>query len=121
MLAQFTHCCHTFGANKPMDVRIGNVVAKAYVHDGNLKEFDFRFTRAADSVMFEIHQYPTYERDSGEKEIVFFHTGTVRDVCNAFAKTFVQLYKDRDTDEFEFNWRQPFPFAEYEEFRKRMK
>ena len=84
------------------------------------EEFDFRFTRDADSVMFEIHQYPTDERDSGEKEIVFFHTGKVRDVCNAFAKTFVQLYKDRDTDEFEFNWRQPFPYREFEEFKKRV-
>ena len=38
----------------------------------------------------------------------------------AFAVTFDQLYDDRDTDEFEFNWRQPFPFKEFEEFKKRI-
>ena len=36
----------------------------------------------------------------------------------AFAATFDQLYDARDTDEFEFNWRQPFPFAEYEDFKR---
>ena len=32
----------------------------------------------------------------------------------------VQLYEDRDTDEFEFNWRQPFPYKEFEDFKKRI-
>ncbi len=30
---------------------------------------------------------------------------------------FIQLYEDRETDEFEFNWRQPFPHEEFEKFR----
>jgi hypothetical protein len=46
------------------------------------------------------------------------HEGTVGVICATFAETFDQLYQDRDTDEFEFNWRQPFPYREYEEFRK---
>jgi len=84
------------------------------------EEFDFRFVRNGENVTIEIYQYPTDERDSEERELVFSHHGTVRDVCTAFAATFEQLYADRDTDEFEFNWRQPFPFAEYEQFKKRM-
>ena len=84
------------------------------------EEFDFRFVRNGTEVSLEIYQYPTDERDASEKEMVFSHTGTVSEVCKAFAETFDQLYEDRNTDEFEFNWRQPFPYREFEEFKKRM-
>ena len=83
------------------------------------EEFDFRFLRNGEKLTLEIYQYPTEDRDSGERELVFSHEGTVGVVCNAFAKTFEQLYADRETDEFEFNWRQPFPYREYDEFRQR--
>ena len=83
------------------------------------EEFDFRFIRDGDSVTLKIYQYPTDERDSAERQLVFSHEGNVGVICNAFAATFEQLYEDRDTDEFEFNWGQPFPYAEYEEFKKR--
>ena len=85
------------------------------------EEFDFRFVRSDGDVAIEIWQYPTDERDSTERELVFSHKGPGGEVCAAFAATFEQLYEDRDTDEFEFNWRQPFPFREYEQFKKRMK
>lgn len=81
------------------------------------EEFDFRFVRSGDQLTLEIYQYPTDERDSSEKELVFSHTGTTSNVCKAFGETFEQLYDDRDTDEFEFNWRQPFPKSEFERFR----
>ncbi len=83
------------------------------------EEFDFRFVRNSETILLEIYQYPTDKRDSDERELVFSHEGTVGSIWNAFAETFEQLYEDRDTDEFEFNWRQPFPHAEYEEFKKR--
>lgn len=84
------------------------------------EEFDFRFMRRGDDLTLEIYQYPTDERETSERELVFSHRGRVREVCEAFAVTFEQLYTDRETDEFEFNWRQPFPYREYEEFRKRI-
>lgn len=84
------------------------------------EEFDFRFLREGEKLTLEIYQYPTDERDSTERELVFSHNGRVANVCSAFGETFDQLYADRDTDEFEFNWRQPFPYTEYEEFRKGM-
>jgi len=80
------------------------------------EEFDFRFVREGDGVLIEIYQYPTEVREPGERELVFSHRGSVREVCEAFFETFTQLYEDRETDEFQFNWRQPFPFAEYEKF-----
>jgi hypothetical protein len=85
------------------------------------EEFDFRFLRSDDGqLLFEVYQYPTDEREATERELVFFHAGAVSEVCAAFAETFDQLYADRETDEFEFNWRQPFPMREYEAFRARV-
>lgn len=84
------------------------------------EEFDFHFVRDGRKLTIEIYQYPTDERDASERELVFAHHGTVREVCDAFATTFEQLYADRETDEFEFNWRQPFPFSEYEDFRQKI-
>jgi len=84
------------------------------------EEFDFHFVRNGDDLVLEIYQYPTEKRDESEKELVFSHTGTVKEVCSAFAETFEQLYEDRNTDEFEFNWRQPFPYKEFEEFKRRI-
>jgi hypothetical protein len=81
------------------------------------EEFDFRFVRNGDDLLLEIYQYPTDERDAAERELVFSHNGTVAEVVAAFAETFNQLYEDRDTDEFEFNWRQPFPYNEFEAFK----
>ena len=85
------------------------------------EEFDLRFVRDGEKLLLEIYQYPTDEREAGDRELVFMHRGTVGAVCGAFAETFEQLYEDRDTDEFEFNWRQPFPFAEYEKFKAKIK
>lgn len=81
------------------------------------EEFDFRFVRDADKLSIEIYQYPTDERDASERELVYSHDGTVAGVVRAFADTFEQLYEDRETDEFEFNWRQPFPYEEFGEFK----
>ena len=82
------------------------------------EEFDFHFLRNGTKLTLEIYQYPSDERDTAEKQLVFSHVGTVGVVVSAFATTFAQLYEDRDTDEFEFNWRQPFPLVEYERFKR---
>ncbi|MGQ0541328.1 MAG: hypothetical protein ACT4O9_05680 [Blastocatellia bacterium] len=81
------------------------------------EEFDFKFARTGDDLVVEIYQYPTDERDAAERQLVFSHADKVNKVIAAFAETFDQLFEDRNTDEFEFNWRQPFPYAEFEEFK----
>ena len=87
----------------------------------NPEEFDFHFARQGENVTLEIYQYPSERRKSAESERVFSHRGTIRDVCRAFYETFAQLYEDRDTDEFEFNWRQSFPFEAFAEFESKIK
>ncbi len=81
------------------------------------EEFDFRFVRRRENLTLEIYQYPSEKRKQENRELVFAHEGNVKDVCAAFAETFGQLYEDRDTDEFEFNWRQPFPYEAFENFK----
>ncbi len=85
------------------------------------EEFDFRFVRTGgENLTLEIYQYPGDTRRASDREKVFTHSGNLRDVARAFHETFTQLYTDKDTDEFEFNWRQPFPLAEFEEFKKKI-
>ncbi|MBX3265800.1 MAG: hypothetical protein KF831_03760 [Acidobacteria bacterium] len=83
------------------------------------EEFDFHFVRNGDELTIEIYQYPTDERDAATRELVYSHTGPIAEIVRAFGETFARLYEDRETDEFEFNWRQPFPYREYEEFKAR--
>jgi len=87
----------------------------------NPEEFDFRFVRDGENLLLEIYQYPTDSRMGAEREQVFCHRGQTFDVCRAFYETFAQLYEDKETDEFEFNWRQSFPLAEFERFGKALK
>jgi hypothetical protein len=96
-----------------------NSAANEYVLKWNRdpEAFDFRFVRNGNDLLVEIYQYPTDDRDANERELVFAHNGRVDDIVKSFSETFEQLYEDRDTDEFEFNWRQPFPFAEFERFQ----
>jgi len=82
--------------------------------------YDFNFLRQDGKVALQIYEYPTDDRDPLQKELVFKYNGDIRELCRSFAATFEQLYQDRDTDEFEFNWRQPFPLREFEEFKKRV-
>ncbi len=99
-----------------------NFGQKEYVLHWNREpeEFDFRFVRDSKNLTLEIYQYPSEARRQENRELVFTHAGEVKDVCAAFAETFSQLYEDRNTDEFEFNWRQPFPFTEFEQFKNKM-
>lgn len=86
----------------------------------NPEEFDFRFVKSGENLLLEIYQFPTEKRESENRELVYSHQGNVREVCESFYETFAQLYEDCDTDEFEFNWRQPFPFAEFENFKSKL-
>ena len=87
----------------------------------NPEEFDFRFVRSGENVRLEIYQFPTEVREAVNRELVYSHEGNNKDVCASFYETFAQLYADRETDEFEFNWRQPFPFEDYAKFESKLK
>jgi len=120
------HAPHEFALSELMKILASLADRKTAQNEYVLKwnrdpeEFDFRFVRDGGNLLIEIYQFPTDERDASERELVFAHTGAVAEVIAAFAETFDQLYADRETDEFEFNWRQPFPYREFEEFKGRL-
>lgn len=87
----------------------------------NPEEFDFRFVRNDEDLLLEIYQYPSETRETSERERIFAHSGKIRDVCGAFYETFAQLCADKNTDEFEFNWRQSFPLAEFHKFEETLR
>ena len=117
------HAPHEFALPELMRILTSlsdaNMAENEYVLKWNRdpEEFDFRFVRDGENIVIQIFQYPTDERQQSEREMVFTHTGPSADVVRAFGTTFDQLYADRETDEFEFNWRQPFPHGEYEIFK----
>ncbi len=82
----------------------------------NPEAYNLFFSRSGPTVHFQVVEYPTFDHLQTEGELVFSHHGRVPDFCRAFHQTFAQLYADKDTDEFEFNWRQPFPYEEYAHF-----
>jgi hypothetical protein len=120
------HAPHNLALSQLMQILTSLLNAQSEQNEYILKwnrdpeEFDFRFVQTDGNLLLEVYQYPTDEREVAERELVFAHTGAVDQVCDAFAETFDQLYQDRETDEFEFNWRQPFPYQEYEAFRARV-
>lgn len=87
----------------------------------NPEEYKLFFATADETIFFQVVEYPPSEDLKYEGEIVFSYHGNLKDFCRSFYETFAQLYEDRETDEFEFNWRQPFPFEEFAEFERRVK
>jgi hypothetical protein len=83
------------------------------------EEFDFWLSRKNGRIKIEIWQYATGRRLGAERETVFRHEGDALEVARAFYETFEQMYRDRDTDDFEQNWRQPFPLDAFERFKKK--
>ncbi len=87
----------------------------------NPEAYNLFFTRSGETIFFQVVEYPTFNRLETEGEIVFSYYGNAKEFCQSFYETFAQLYEDRDTDEFESNWHQPFPFSEFENFESNLK
>ena len=87
----------------------------------NPEEYKLFFSKHETGVFFQVVEQPPSDDPQNEGEIVFPYHGNAKNFCESFYETFAQLYEDRETDEFEFNWRQPFPFEEFEKFKSKLK
>jgi len=87
----------------------------------NPEEYKLFFRKHEETVFFQVVEYPPSGDAENEGEIVFSYHGDAKNFCRSFYETFAQLYEDRETDEFEFNWRQPFPFEEFAKFESKVK
>lgn len=84
----------------------------------NPEAYDFHFKRQNDDVEMKVVEFPTFNRLANEAEEVFSHKGNAKQIAQAFYETFEQLYEERNIDEFEDNWRQKFPFEEFEKLKE---
>ena len=83
----------------------------------NPESYDLIFTLSEDIIHFTVIEYSDELRSESTAKTVFSHRGNVHEFCGSFLETFTQLYEDRETDEFEANWKQPFPYADFERFK----
>ncbi|MEZ5426800.1 MAG: hypothetical protein R2747_11070 [Pyrinomonadaceae bacterium] len=83
--------------------------------------YDFVFHKNGSRTQLEIIEYPTEDRETRTAEKVFSYEGGTREISKAFYETFRQLYAEREADEFEQNWRQPFPLDEFQNFENKIK
>lgn len=71
------------------------------------EELDFRFEARGEAVSFEVVRYADHRREAGTT--VFAARLTRGELCGAFWRELRGLRRRRETDEFEQNWRRPFP------------
>ncbi len=81
------------------------------------EEYDFVLERKEDEATLRVFEYPTGDRESDEKVLVFSHSGNAVRTVEAFFETFRQLYEERGVDDFAENWHQDFPFTSFENLR----
>ena len=93
-------------------VNAGEPFSRTLQWNRDPEEYDFVFSSEGDELTLEIVEYTTGVRKNGET--VFSYTGDSIQVARAFAETFQQMYEEREIDEFEENWHQPFPSTEFE-------
>ena len=84
----------------------------------NPEAFDFVVEKSGSDATILIIEYPTELRDAERSENVYSFSGDAIQIAEAFRVTFQQLYDERDIDEFEDNWHQKFPLAEFNQLKE---
>jgi len=75
------------------------------------EEFDFHLSADGDGARLGVVRHAGRGRaDAGEE--VFEYRGPLRDLCRPFCEELCTLAERGETDEFERNWRRPFPESE---------
>ena len=83
------------------------------------EEFDLLFNAEGEGVRVEVMRYPDHRRAS--RSVVFDARLSKPGVCVAFWRELRQLRLRARTDEFESNWRRPFPESELKRLTKTLR
>lgn len=75
-------------------------------------ELDFKMTLSGDSVRFKVIHYTDHRRSLKESRAVFSLQSSRLEFCLSFWRALRALHRDIETDEFDRNWRRPFPESE---------
>jgi hypothetical protein len=79
-------------------------------------ELDFEFTSEADRASLKVLHFPDHRRRKGTSRTLFSLTATKLELCLPFWRALRSLHRDIETDEFDRNWRRPFPEIEMQHF-----
>lgn len=83
------------------------------------EEYDFRFEARGEAVEFEVVRYAGHGRRGGRT--VFALACTRLELCQPFWRELRELRRRSDRDEFEQNWRHPFPEEELRRLTKALR
>ncbi|HVG32064.1 MAG TPA: hypothetical protein VM911_03260 [Pyrinomonadaceae bacterium] len=75
-------------------------------------ELDFKITLSGDSVSLKVVHYTDHRRSLKDSRAVFTLQSSRLEFCLAFWRALRALHRDIETDEFDRNWRRPFPHTE---------
>lgn len=75
-------------------------------------EFDFKIKARDDRVAFEVVHYTSHRRVAKDSRIVFSLQCSRLEFCLPFWRALRDLRRHIATDEFDRNWRRPFPHGE---------
>jgi hypothetical protein len=82
------------------------------------EEYDFEWRRNKTGVKLSVVRFPDHRRLKSKREIVFSHEASAIEICQPFWKALRELHRDITVDEFDKNWRRPFPEEEMQAFTK---
>ncbi|HEY0375523.1 MAG TPA: hypothetical protein VGC87_01040 [Pyrinomonadaceae bacterium] len=83
-------------------------------------EYDFRFTARGDHLLLEVIHYPDHRKLPETAAAVFTFQGSKTDACRTFLDELQDLQSRAGRDEFDRQWRRPFPERELQELTERM-
>ena len=83
-------------------------------------EYDFRFEASASRVLLEVIHYPDHRKLGETATTVFSFQGPKADACRQFWKELRDLESRAGRDEFDRQWRRPFPAHELQELTERI-
>jgi hypothetical protein len=83
-------------------------------------EYDFRLSSRGDRLLLEVLHYPDHRKLPGAAAPVLSFNGPKADACRAFWDELRDLESRTARDEFDRQWRRPFPARELEELTERM-
>lgn len=81
-------------------------------------EFDFKVTSRDEGVALEVVHYATHRRSAKASRIVFSFESSKLEFCLPFWRALRDLRRHIATDEFDRNWRRPFPHAEMQQLNE---
>lgn len=85
-------------------------------------ELDFEAVAEPDErVSFKVIHYTDHRRLAETGRVLLTHTGSRLEICQSFWRALRDLRRHVATDEFDRNWRRPFPQAEMQQLTEALR